>query len=246
MIRKLRWQSSDHRSGIFGCVRNTAILFVLAVAGGFQTAHSQTAPSAKQIQAYEGLHKAAHEGDLKALTAAISAGADLESRDSSGRTALHIAAFASHEAVVEALAAAGADMDALENRAYDIVTIAAVANDLDMLGTALKLGASAGNVTSPYDGTALIAAAHLGHFEVVDLLIKNNAPLDHVNNLVWTALIESVVLGNGGPDHIETARLLLAAGADQSIGDGSGVTPLEHAKAMGFKEMVELFQSYAE
>ena len=52
---------------------------------------------------------------------------------------------------------------------------------------------------SPYDGTALIAAAHLGHHEVVRALVEAGAPLDHVNNLGWTALIEAVILGDGGP-----------------------------------------------
>ena len=37
-------------------------------------------------------------------------------------------------------------------------------------GFAAEGGASAKNVTSPYDGTALIAAAHLGHVEVVRVL----------------------------------------------------------------------------
>ena len=73
-----------------------------------------------------------------------------------------------------------------------------MANDLAMLKLALAGGASAKNITSRYDGTALIAAAHLGHAEAVKLLIAAKAPLNHVNNLGWTALMESIVLGNGG------------------------------------------------
>ena len=61
----------------------------------------------------------------------------------------------------------GADANALEPQRYDIVTIAAVRNDVAMLKIALEGGTKAGNITSPYDGTALIAAAHLGHVEVV-------------------------------------------------------------------------------
>ncbi|HSL79483.1 MAG TPA: ankyrin repeat domain-containing protein, partial [Pseudolabrys sp.] len=38
----------------------------------------------------------------------------------------------------------------------------------------------------------MIAAAHLGHDEVVRTLIAAKAPLDHVNNLGWTALLEAV------------------------------------------------------
>ena len=84
----------------------------------------------------------------------------------------------------------GADANALEAQQYDIVTIAAVADDVPMLKTALAGGGKATNVTSPYQGTALIASAHLGHDEVVRTLIAAKAPLDHVNNLGWTAVIE--------------------------------------------------------
>src|SRR5262249_57751525 len=92
-----------------------------------------------------------------------------------------------------------ANPNALENDRYDIVTIAAVADDVPTLKVALELGCRAKNITSRYDGTALIAAAHLGHAEVVRTLIAAGAPLDHVNNLGWTAVIESIVLGDGGP-----------------------------------------------
>ena len=204
---------------------------------------AQTPPSAEDIKSYGGLHLAAHEGDVAVITKLIADGADLEARDRAGRTALHVAAFASQDEVIQALAEAGADLNALEDRAYDIVTIAAVADDLDLLDLSLSLGASAGNVTSPYDGTALIAAAHLGHHEVVDSLIKADAPLDHVNNLNWTALIEAVVLGDGGPDHIETLRLLIDAGANQAIPDGQGATPLQLAKARGYEDMIGILEA---
>ena len=132
--------------------------------------------------------------------------------------------------------------DTLEYQLYDVVTIAAVANDVEMLVAALDLGNRPDLVTSVYDGTALIAAAHLGHVRVVDQLIRAGAPLDHVNNLGWTALMEAVVLGDGGADHVETARLLVAAGADRQIADGHGVTPLEHAARRGYGEMVEVLK----
>lgn len=126
-----------------------------------------------------------------------------------------MAAFASNDPALEALAAAGADMNALDDQVYDVLTIAAVANDLDMVALELRLGNRPDLITSVYDGTALIAAAHLGHQEVVRRLIAGGAPVDHVNNLGWTALIEAVVLGDGGPDHVETVRALADAGADR-------------------------------
>ncbi len=219
---------------------------LLLVAGQFAASTSfttaQTAPSQSEITAYGGLHKAAHFGDPASLQKLIEQGANLEVRDGAGRTPLHVAAFASHDAAVQVLAKAGANLNALENRAYDIVTIAAVANDLELLDLALDLGAGAGNITSPYDGTALIAAAHLGHHRAVKRLIEAGAPLDHVNNIGWTALLEAVVLGDGGSYHVKTARQLLEAGADKSIGDRQGVTPHQHAISNGYAEMASLFE----
>ncbi len=71
-------------------------------------------------------------------------------------------------------------------------------------------------------------------------LIKYGAPLDHVNNLGWTALIEAIILGNGGPNHVETVRALVSAGANQNITDREGTSSLEHALVLGYKEIVEI------
>lgn len=212
---------------------------LLALAG---SAQAQTPPSESEISGYDGLHRAAYEGDAEAIRRLAAAGADLDARDQAGRTPAHVAAFASHDAALRALSEAGADMNALENGVYDVLTIAAVADDAELVSLALELGNRADLVTSIYDGTALIAAAHLGHHKVVRLLIAGGAPLDHVNNLGWTALMEAVVLGNGGPDHIATVRALVEAGADIDIPDRSGVTPLQHAEAKGYEQIARIIQ----
>ncbi len=206
-------------------------------------AHAQTAPSASEIARYEGLHQAAHLGDVNGIRRLAATGADLNARDASGRTPAHVAAFASNDGALRALAEAGADMNALENRVYDVLTIAAVANDLEMTSLAMELGNRPDLITSVYDGSALIAAAHLGHHEVVSLLITGGAPLDLVNNLGWTALMEAVVLGDGGPDHVATVRALVNAGADTDIPDQDGVTPLQHAEARGYVDIAEIIRS---
>lgn len=214
-------------------------LFLLAAAA----AQSQTPPSAADLAGYEGLHLAAYEGDAAAIRRLAVAGADLNARDRAGRTPAHVAAFASSNAALRALAEAGADMNALENRAYDVLTIAAVADDPNMVSLALELGNDPGLITSIYDGTALIAAAHLGHHEVVRRLIADGAPLDHVNNLGWTALMEAVVLGDGGPDHVATVQALIESGADTGITDFDGVTALQHAEARGFEDIAKTIRA---
>lgn len=205
-------------------------------------ATAQTAPTAADIATYSGLHLAAHEGRVDDINRLIAEGADPNIRDRAERTAAHIAAFASHDDALRALAAGGADMNALENRAYDVLTVAAVADDPDLVSLAMELGNRPDLVTSVYDGTALIAAAHLGHHDVVARLVAGGAPLDHVNNLGWTALMEAVVLGDGGPDHTRTIQILVEAGADRTIGDRQGVTPLQHAISRGYTDIVLLLK----
>ena len=219
-----------------------AVLALAAWASGSHHAGAQTPPSATQVAAYTGLHKAAHDGDVAAIGRLLADGADPEARDTNRRTPAHVAAFASHEAAVAALAKGGADVNALDAELYDMVTIAAVADDLAMLKAALAAGNDPGLTTSRYDGTALIAAAHLGHAEVVKTLIDAGAPLDHINNLGWTALIEAVILGDGGPRHQQTVRHLVAAGADQAIPDRQGETPLGHARSRGYGEIIAILQ----
>lgn len=208
-------------------------------------AGAQTPPSSTQAAAYSGLHAAAYTGDADAARRLLAAGADLEARDGAGRTPLHVAAFQSQGEILSILVEGGGDINALDHAAYDVITIAAVADDVEILRLALTLGGNPGNVTSPYDGTALIAAAHLGHVEVVRTLIEAGAPLDHVNNLHWTALMEAVVLGNGGPRYVEIVRLLIRAGANAALADGEGVSPLEHARRRGFEQIAAVIAGAA-
>ena len=219
-------------------------LLVLGVA--VSPLQAQVAPSVEEIERYTGLHAAAHRGDRVALGRLLGVGpvkAELDARDGHGRSAVHVATFARRHEALRRLAAAGADLQALENDRYDAVTIAAVADDEETLRLLLQLGASARLTTSRYDGTALIAAAHLGHDGVVRQLIAAGAPLDHVNNLHWTATIEAVVLGDGGPRHQATLKALLDAGANTTLADRNGRTPLELARSRGYKEMVVMLEA---
>jgi ankyrin repeat protein len=203
---------------------------------------AQVAPSARELAAYGGLHDAAAKGDGAAIERLAAAGADLDARDGHGRTALMVAAHAGAQGAARALIEAGADLNALDHDRYDVLTIAAVADDEAMVRLAIAAGADPGLVTSPYDGTALIAAAHLGHDGVVRALIEAGAPLDHVNNLHWTALIEAVVLGDGGPRHQATVRALVAAGADLDLADRDGATPFALARQYGYSEISRLLE----
>jgi uncharacterized protein len=218
--------------------KSAALALIAVLINPCDESSAQTAPSARELLAYRGLHQAAALGSVNGIDRLVREGADLNSVDSNGRTPLHVAAFEGQGEAAKALVAAGADPSLLDNQRYDAVTIVAVRDDLPTLKSLLVAGASPKLVTSIYDGTALIAAAHLGHEGIVRELIRAGAPLDHVNNLGWTALIEAVILGDGSTRYVDTVRALVKSGADVSIADLKGVAPLQHAKFRGYGPIV--------
>jgi hypothetical protein len=216
------------------------LLFLLV--GAANPAAAQIAPAPAEIATYSGLLAAAASGDAGAIDRLVKHGADVDGRDDNGRTPMIVAAFRQDEVVVQALIDAGADVNALDNQSYDVLTIAAVQNDMDTLKVALAGGANARAITSPYGGTALIAAAHAGHAEVCAALIAARTPVDHVNNLGWTALIEATVLGNDDERHQATVAALIKGGANLDLPDRDGKTPLALARAKGFAKIAEMLE----
>jgi len=179
------------------------------------------------------LVEAAARGDAAAVSRLLARGTDANERDAAGRTAVTAAVYAGSADAVGALVAAGADVDVRDDSLSNVTVLDAV-----------LVGRPDVTLTNRFGGTALIPAAERGHVEMVRALLeKTDVDVDHVNDLGWTALLEAVVLGSGGPEHQEIVRLLVAAGADRSIGDNEGVTPLEHARAKGYASIVSILET---
>lgn len=219
-----------------------SLIIACGAFGAAVSAPAQTPPNRTDIRAYKGLLSSVIREELEETRTLLASGANPDLADDNGRTPLMIAAHRGLRDIARALVKGGANVNAKDKQRYDIVTIAAVNNDVAFLKLALQLGGDAKAITSPYDGTALIAAAHLGHHQVCAELIMAGAPLDHVNNIGLTALIEAIVLGDGGTNHQATVRLLLDAGADPNIPDKSGATPLSLARARGYAAMVAMIE----
>jgi ankyrin repeat protein len=217
-------------------------LFLAALAAGVVSLSAQTPPTERELRIYAGLHDAAARGDVAEIEKLIAEGEKPDIQDASSRTPLHVAVFRHHHEAARALLRLGANPNALDAQRYDIVTIAAVDNDLDMLKIALDGGASARNITSPYNGTALIAAAHRGNVDVVKALIAATAPLNHVNNLGWTALLEAVVLGNGSAKYFAIVEALIEARCDLDLPDRNGTTALGHARNRAYSQIARILE----
>ena len=65
-----------------------------------------------------------------------------------------------------------------------------------------------------------------------------------MNRLGWTALHEAIILGDGSPRYVEVVELIVEAGADVTIPSrDDGRSPLDHAQARGYEEMVEILRA---
>ncbi len=172
----------------------------------------------------------------------VAEGAPLEVRDAENRTALLLATRANLVEIATALIKAGADVNAKDSIHDTPFLYAGAEGRNEILKLILATGKANLRDTNRYGGTALIPAAHHGYPETVRLLLNTAIDVDHVNNLGWTALLEAVILGDGGPVYQEIVKLLLSAGANANIADRDGVIPLAHAKSRGFTEISRLIQ----
>lgn len=210
-----------------------SVLMVLAVVAtavlpGVSAANAQE-DKAMLIEAVTGK-------DLPRIREIISAGAELEARDPQGRTALLLATHANAVEIAKALIAAGADVNAKDAIKDTSFLYAGAEGRTEILEAILATGKANLKDTNRYGGTALIPASHHGHPDAVRILLGTEIDIDHVNNLGWTALIEAVILGDGGPVYQEIVGLLVDAGAG-NIPDREGVSPLDHARRNGFSEL---------
>ncbi|KAG1651739.1 Haloalkane dehalogenase [Nymphon striatum] len=162
---------------------------------------------------------------------------------SNGDTPLMYAAKKGDLALFDLLVKAGADPNTRARNGRDILNIAVRTSNPDLARRALKAGTDPKAFTLRYKGSTLIFAADRGEVEIVKMLIAAGAPLDRVNSLGWTALLEATVLGDGGTAHQEIVKALLDAGANRDIGDRDGITPLEHAQKRGHTDMAKILMA---
>jgi ankyrin repeat protein len=186
---------------------------------------------------------AVERGDHAGLRKLLQAGAPVTARNAQRATALLLAVRKRDPQAVKLLVAAGADVNAQDNIKDSPFLLAGALGDVAILK--LLIAAKPGpdfTKVNRYGGSALIPACERGHVDAVKLLIKAGVPVDHVNRLGWTGLLEAIILSDGGKKHQQIVQALLKAQAKVNLADKDGVTPLQHAKQRGYAKIIAMLE----
>lgn len=186
---------------------------------------------------------AVKQGDKDLISKLLADGADIDTTDIDGRTSALIAVHTNQLDIFKLLLEQGANINIRDNRSDNPLLYAGAEGMLDFVKVSIAAGADT-SILNRFGGTALIPAADRGHVDIVEeLLTSSDVNIDHVNNLGWTALLEAIILGDGGKAHQIILELLIQHGADIQLADSNGISPLQHAQNRGYQEMVDLLMN---
>ena len=249
-------ESAESKSDLAGARRYDAIFYRQgegAIAGGgdnrfYTYSPDPDSPEVKQnvqlkgrypflTDAYTGdpsldLVIAAGKGEIAKLEALLEQGANVDSRDDKGRTALMAACKAGQLESVRLLISRGADVNARDNEGDSVLTYGVINIDEDssskndrrsrQVEIVKTLLASGADVNAQRSGwTPLLCAVSHGNNDIVAMLLSRGADLNARTDTGMTALARAIYDGR-----LQVFRMLLEAGADVNSRDGEGYTPL--------------------
>ena len=219
------------------------IFFLLAFCSASACEKITVQNSKENRMQQENLVSLVMKNDISNVKTALDKGADVNTKDQNGRSLLLLAVIGKQTEMAKLLVSHKADVNLQDSQNDSPFLYAGASGQTEMVKLFLQNGARF-DVFNRYNGTALIPACERGHVETVKILANTKGfPINHVNRLGWTALMEAVVLGDGSAKYQEIIKILKIAGADLNIPDKDGVTALQHSRALGFKEIVAILES---
>ena len=206
------------------------------------------------------LHWAVHLDDLPLVETLIRAGARADVADDTGATPLYLACVNRNAAAVSRLLAAGANPNAALLSGETVLMTCARAGEASSVRALLGRGAQIDARESAHNQTALMWAAAQSHADVVGALLEKGADI-RARSREYTQTVTSEVTQRAGREELnytvprggstallfaarsgdaESARLLLAAGADVNDALPDGASALIVAAHSGHRHVATL------
>ena len=174
------------------------------------------------------LHLAVGIGNTEVAEALVAAGANLEAEgEPAGAHPLHVAAKVNEPAIAAMLIDRGAKVDAADSQGRTPLMVAAVNGNLKTAEVLLDKGANPIARDTSYDAAPIHFASWSNHIEIVKLLLSRGVDVNLVNGHNGETPLHHAVSAESVA--FELIEFLLANGADPSIRNKDGKTPLDIA-----------------
>lgn len=143
---------------------------------------------------------------------------ELTEVDEAGQTLLHLAVFNKQLAVVALLLSKGSNPNQKNNTMLSPFIAAAANGFSEIFGLILEYQPDL-TESNRFGGTALLPSSEKGFIRVVQQSLDAGVPVNHINRLGWTALLEAVILGDDGFLFRDIVEELMVFDADPYIKD---------------------------
>ncbi|GAB1610522.1 alpha-latrocrustotoxin-Lt1a-like [Argonauta hians] len=183
-------------------------------------------PEASDADNKRPIHMAVEAESDEILQALVDRGVDVNATDRAGQTPLHLAVKARSLPMVRTLLQTGrADLNLADRRGDYPLHLAVTRKSQEITAALVQAGCNV-HVVSPYQETALLQAAAIGCYVIVDILLQQGANVNAQGNDRSTALHKIQYARCSREESDRIISRLLEFGAYINCQDSRGFTPL--------------------
>ena len=194
------------------------------------------------VKVDQSLFEAIKSGQVEHIQRLLNEGHDVLTTDELGRSPLMLAVQNNQLSLVKALLSFGADVNQRDNTLLTPFICAAANGFDDIVSEIIQSGRADLASVNRFGGTALLPSSEKGYLRTVQLCLAAGVPVNHVNRLGWSALLEAVILGDGGFLYQDVIRELVQHQADIAQVDDTGKNALDYAKVTADEALVAILE----